>query len=76
MRIGQNDNLMAINIGQGCSRCIITEYIKMIWNENNNDTYHFRAIRQVYFNENDILVTRHDMLAMTFVNFEITLKWN
>ena len=74
MRIGQNDNLMAINIGQGCSRCIITEYIKMIRNENNNDIYHFRAIRQVYYNENDILLTRDDIFSMTFVNSEIALK--
>ena len=73
MRIGQNDNLMAINIGQGCSRCIITKYIKMIRNENNNDIYHFR-IRQVYYNENDILLTRDDIFSMTFVNSEIALK--
>ena len=37
---------------------------------------HAWLIRQVYFNENDILVTRHDIFSMTFVNFEITLKWH
>ena len=30
MRIGQNDNLMAINIRQGSNQCIITEYIKWL----------------------------------------------
>ena len=53
MRIGQNDNLMAINIGQGCSRCIITKYIKMIRNENNNDIYHlygkFTIMKMIYY---------------------------
>ena len=31
-------------------------------------------MRQVYFNENDILQQRHDIFSMTFVNFEIALK--
>ena len=34
MRIGQNDNLMAINIRQGSNQCIITEYITMVRNKN------------------------------------------
>ena len=35
MRIGQNDNLMAINIRQGSNQCIVTEYIEMVRNKNN-----------------------------------------
>ena len=32
------------------------------------------SIQQVYYNQNYILFTRHDIFSMTFVNFEIALK--
>ena len=35
MGIGQNDNLMVMNISQGSNQCIITEYIEMVRNKNN-----------------------------------------
>ena len=68
MRIGQNDNLMAINIRQGSNQCIITEYIKWLEIKTmlSNISEHLRL--------NYILLTRHDIFSMTFVNFEITLK--